>query len=309
MVKLLGSLWGHVTMAMKNASYSLRRWASPLRHGCPQSWGTTSVARKWWAIGLLLCVFLALPLCSQKLPVEPLCLSWPGRFYQAVPWWMDEGCTGRNEFMSPQLFSLVGLTAMRTDNLYWKVFFSPFVICWVRRIFLLGGPQEDEAGRFPHLQDLCIVLVKCGMLGPFVPLLCLWSGASLDVGQPPRPNCYLWPGSLPSGGCPTHTLHLYPVLWGLAECQILHASVSVLPSHPISPVHSAIPTFRCFNVQISQTCLCVEQGTLYWIIAVRLVVTLRIKTRRSSHAPTLLTSVHLFLILVICLLAMFSTSI
>lgn len=70
----------------------------------------------------------------------------------------------------------------------------------------------------------------------------------------------------------------------------------VCPLWPLSlsrpfplPVSSDSPTFRCFNAWISQTCLCIKQGTFCWITAVQLL-TLRGEIRRTSHNAMLLTS-------------------
>lgn len=54
-----------------------------------------------------------------------------------------------------------------------------------------------------------------------------------------------------------------------------------------SLVRSHLPTYRWFNVWISQTCLCVEQGVLCGIIAVQLLTNERDKPRGSLMPPFL----------------------
>lgn len=48
-------------------------------------------------------------------------------------------------------------------------------------------------------------------------------------------------------------------------------------------VHSHLPTFRCFNVQISHMCLCIEQGILCWMVAVQITETSRGQGELSCH--------------------------
>lgn len=42
-----------------------------------------------------------------------------------------------------------------------------------------------------------------------------------------------------------------------------------------SPLHSHLPTFRCFNVHISQVCLCIYHGILCRVTAIQTVETSR----------------------------------
>lgn len=92
---------------------------------------------------------------------------------------------------------------------------------------------------------------------------------------------------------------------GLRECRWQPASFPLLipavssgpwPKHLslLSSLHSCLacyhsPTFGCFNVQISQMCLCVEQGNISLTIAVEIVLTPSREIRETSHATIPLT--------------------
>lgn len=133
----------------------------------------------------------------------------------------------------------------------------------------------------------CLVMAVSRMLAPFVHFCAPHPGLSLTVCQPPRPYCYLCPFSLPSGD---HTLmlHYYHGHWGPCKHQIVSAAPSiVLPS--VSFVHFDTAILRCLNAQISQVCLCAEQGTLHWITAVQLVTSVEVPTR--YHAAYITQSV------------------
>ena len=68
---------------------------------------------------------------------------------------------------SAALFFLVDLSAMSTDHLSWKVVFALFQV----RILLLGGPQEDGWVGSQISGFLCLVMMGCGTLPPFSPIL------------------------------------------------------------------------------------------------------------------------------------------
>lgn len=76
-----------------------------------------------------------------------------------------------------------------------------------------------------------------------------------------------------------------------ASSELPDASIplSLQFSIPSSPVPSNLPTFRCFKVWISQTCLCEAQRLLAWITAVQLVTSTG-EIRGTLHATMFLTS-------------------
>ena len=170
-------------------------------------------------MGLLAYVFLVLPSCGQKPLAEPLCLRWPS----CLPGSMAMGGEGVGRKVgsaSAALFFLVDLSAMSTDHLSWKVVFALFQV----RILLPGGPQEDGWVGSQISGFLCLVMMGCGTLPPFSPILwpCIWT----------QPQCVpatqalllsLLFYNLPSGSC-TLTLHCCNACWGHGECQAASAA-------------------------------------------------------------------------------------
>lgn len=151
--------------------------------------------------------------------------------------------------------------------------FCPFVICEVR-ILLPGGWGEGSGWVSASGASFVWWWWFAGCCYP------------LYYSSAPDPelsfNVYQPPGLIADSDPPVCSEVLSPDplllshLLGLQWAQDCVCGSHLCPSAcHISSDGSNMPTFRCFNVKISQTCLCVEWGLLCWIIAIRLVVTSR----------------------------------
>lgn len=125
---------------------------------------------------------------------------------------------------------------------------------------------------------LVMVLVHC--YHPAVPFLHLPSSAAIGAGYsgwkvasaPLALQCAMWELQFNS----------FPA--------IMSAGTAVGPALRLGPVSVLHPCLSCsfwyahLDAWISQMCLCVEQGLLYWIIIVKLVVSSRGGTKGPSHS-------------------------
>lgn len=173
---------------------------------------------------------------------------------------------------------------MNTDHLGWKIFFQSFHDLLSEEFTAGKASSKGQrcSGQIPASVEPFGNFLDYRMSQPFVLLLCLDHGLSLNVCQLPRANHCFCSFSLPSAIC-TPALHCYLQALVHGKSWLLFLSFTL----PIFAVRSDMPIFRCFSVQISVMFLCWE--SIFWIITVQLAVASRAETWKASLTAMLLT--------------------
>lgn len=208
-----------------------------------------------------------LPLSQGTTSVVGCCglwVSWPMCSWCHLPvtrsFAMGGGMVGGGRFTGLQ-FSSFQWVQPQIQTTYARKLFLAFHDLLSEDFYCQEGPWRlGVGGWFPCLW---LSLSGVGDLWNAATLCTASLWLSLNVYQPPRPDCHLCPSGLifPVGAAPQPFTAVAPTgaKAGSGPCLRL---LSLSFPHPVSPEYSDMPTFRCLNEWIHQTYLYVEQGVL-----------------------------------------------
>lgn len=217
------------------------------------------------------------PFCSQKLPAQSFCLSWPRCLYKPAPWLMRQEWVGGNGFAYPQFCFSQGFSHNDSRLLRLASIFHLF-----SDLLNKDFTVRQDTGEWGEWVSPFMRFFGAGWLWITVIFLLYFStpdfGTSFYVFQLPRSNYYLWTSKFAQWGL--HLNHsLLSCLLGAQGVQNFGRLLSLFFPLPISSplfiqvyphsdasVCDVLDVFICWtgNILLSYSCSTCNLEVLSW---------------------------------------------